>query len=597
MVFEEDMDVKTLRAALFPVQFDDVKLDAELCREALFSSFSPLCELEEKEGEHTEEQMQATLEWLIRFKKFMRHPQVSSMATPVEVDQSRDLVAYVQTGQWGAAGSLAGSGCCSRVEGDVVEVGVWRGGMSAWMKGLLKFEHSDESRRLFMYDAFGPFPRPRAHRRDVKSFAAISRLFNDDPPTVRGVKALFRKFGLLDERVSFVKGDVADTLKADACFRRHAASGIALLRMDTDCYESTLRILRQLYPFVSKGGVVIVDDYLNSLVGCRDAVDQFRAEHAISDEIFGLDSPNAVYWFKSAPRTPHSPRRGEALFLTLWTMLLYASLQKTIFDSTDAYNSSQIVNYLLNRSALGAQPCSYSGGDLVKNEFPWSVELQRNWRAIRKEFDEYARSHRVPHHCEVNPTVALGEQDETKWKTAYLRLFEQDSLVAAESFPKTMALLDSFRCVLATFSVLMPGAVVPPHTGLYKGVLRYHLCLKTPPVEEEEEKGSSRCFLRVWNGEQPPAKLEFRLEEGEHLVFDDTFVHAAANESTRGDRVVLLLDFERDFSTMPLSRCLHDYYLLCMKQRRELADHLGCSNNAHQENASTEEGGRSGGAQ
>jgi Macrocin-O-methyltransferase (TylF) len=93
---------------------------------------------------------------------------------------------------------------------------------------------------------------------------------------------------LLDDQVKFLKGWFRDTLATAP------VNQLALLRADGDLYESTRDSLVNLYPKVSQGGYVIIDDY-NSWKGCRSAVDEYRKEHGITDEVRQIDA-HAVFW-------------------------------------------------------------------------------------------------------------------------------------------------------------------------------------------------------------------------------------------------------------------------------------------------------------
>lgn len=104
------------------------------------------------------------------------------------------------------------------------------------------------------------------------------------------VEANFRRYGLLDGQVRFLKGWFADTLPGAPIER------LAILRLDGDMYSSTIQTLDALYAKVSPGGYVIVDDYI--LAGCRKAVDDFRERHAIADELVDVDGA-AVFWRKT----------------------------------------------------------------------------------------------------------------------------------------------------------------------------------------------------------------------------------------------------------------------------------------------------------
>ena len=85
---------------------------------------------------------------------------------------------------------------------------------------------------------------------------------------------------------------------------------------------------------------------------------------------------------------------------------------------------------------------------------------------------------------------------------------------------------------MAFFSILEPHTRLTPHRGPYKGVLRYHLGLIIPEPKEQ-------CGLKVDD-------KVYHWEAGKSLIFDDTFIHEAWNDSNE-KRVVLFIDFKRDF--------------------------------------------------
>ena len=94
--------------------------------------------------------------------------------------------------------------------------------------------------------------------------------------------------GLLDDRVLFLKGFFAETLPAAPVQK------IALLRLDGDLYASTVDALVALYPKLQRGGFCIVDDYYQ-FEECRQAIDEYRDEHGIDDELVRIDNCS-VYW-------------------------------------------------------------------------------------------------------------------------------------------------------------------------------------------------------------------------------------------------------------------------------------------------------------
>jgi len=175
-----------------------------------------------------------------------------------------------------------------QVPGDFLETGVWRGGASIFMKGVLA-AHGDETRCVWLADSFRGLPAPDAERYPADrgwtlhqhSELAVSR---------ERVAANFRSYGLLDERVRFLEGWFKDTLPTAPIER------LAVLRLDGDLYESTIQALDSLYGKLSPGGFVIIDDY--SIAPCAKAVHDFRAAQAIAEPIIDIDG-TGIYWRKS----------------------------------------------------------------------------------------------------------------------------------------------------------------------------------------------------------------------------------------------------------------------------------------------------------
>jgi len=173
------------------------------------------------------------------------------------------------------------------VEGDFIETGVWRGGACIFMRAALA-AYGITDRRVFVADSFEGLPEPDTHRcpadRDsffhTISFLAVSR---------EDVERNFEKYGLLDDRVVFLKGWFKDTLPSAPIEK------LALLRLDGDMYESTMDALGSLYPKLSPGGFCIIDDFF--LGRCRLAVEEYRAAQGIDAEMRVIDTCSA-YWRK-----------------------------------------------------------------------------------------------------------------------------------------------------------------------------------------------------------------------------------------------------------------------------------------------------------
>lgn len=172
------------------------------------------------------------------------------------------------------------------VPGDFVETGVWRGGSCIFMRALLS-QHSISDRAVWCCDSFEGMP---VIGNKDKSFDSTNELNSHDylSVTLEQVQANFRRFGLLDDRVKFLKGWFSDTLPTAPIDR------ISLLILDGDYYESTKDALTYLYPKMSPGGVVIIDEY-QGWIGCRTAVDEYREQHGIHADLQKIHM-NAVYW-------------------------------------------------------------------------------------------------------------------------------------------------------------------------------------------------------------------------------------------------------------------------------------------------------------
>jgi O-methyltransferase len=175
------------------------------------------------------------------------------------------------------------------VPGDFIETGVWKGGACIFMRAILA-AHQVTDRKVFVADSFQGLPEPdeethpadRGDRHHTQSsWLAISQ---------ESVEANCRKYGLLDDQVVFLKGWFKDTLPTAPI------ETLAVLRIDGDMYASTMDPLESLYPKLSNGGFLIIDDYY-ALPACQSAVTDYRARHGINTEIVKVDWAGA-YWRK-----------------------------------------------------------------------------------------------------------------------------------------------------------------------------------------------------------------------------------------------------------------------------------------------------------
>lgn len=167
----------------------------------------------------------------------------------------------------------------SSIPGAIVECGVWRGG-SCMMSALALQALNDTSRELWLYDTYEGMSAPSEHDTDWRGVRATELLergvTNKETSvwclaTLEDVQTNLARTGYPRDRVHFVKGMVEDTIPTQA------PAQIAILRLDTDFYESTAHELRHLYPRIAPGGVLIIDDY-GHWAGARKATDEFFEE-------------------------------------------------------------------------------------------------------------------------------------------------------------------------------------------------------------------------------------------------------------------------------------------------------------------------------
>jgi len=180
-----------------------------------------------------------------------------------------------------------------QVPGDFIETGVWRGGATIFMRGVLK-AYDINDRHVWVADSFEGLPKPDADRFPAEARAHGSQVMTDVMKHLavgeEEVKQNFKAFGLLDERVCFLKGWFKDTLPTAPI------SNLAVMRLDGDYYESTLDSLTNLYDKLSVGGYVIIDDYgEDTWTYCRKAVDEFREARGIRESLIRVD-PSCYYW-------------------------------------------------------------------------------------------------------------------------------------------------------------------------------------------------------------------------------------------------------------------------------------------------------------
>jgi O-methyltransferase len=223
------------------------------------------------------------------------HPGGSDRFVPSDRAEGRDWPRYAHT-MAGAARlnnlkDLVLKTIKEKIPGHYIETGVWRGGCRILMKGIISV-CQENARKVYVADSFEGLPPPKA---DIFPADLGDNLFQykELAISIDQVKANFAKYDLLDSNVVFVNGFFDITLP------KLKAGPFALIRLDGDLYESTIVALENLYPKLTSGGFVIIDDY--GLPGCQKAVDDFREQHKIKAPMARTDW-TGVWWRKPKSR-------------------------------------------------------------------------------------------------------------------------------------------------------------------------------------------------------------------------------------------------------------------------------------------------------
>jgi O-methyltransferase len=177
------------------------------------------------------------------------------------------------------------------VDGDLIETGVWRGGASIFMRGVLA--SLDADRDLWVADSFEGLPKSKPEEYPADADSDEHFVFDYLSVSEDRVRAAFERYGLLGDKIRFLKGWFSDSLPPLKGTRQWS-----LLRLDGDMYESTIVALDSLYPDLSPGGFVVIDDY-GAIPQCREAVSDFRRANGIEDPIEMIDWTGAS-WRRSA---------------------------------------------------------------------------------------------------------------------------------------------------------------------------------------------------------------------------------------------------------------------------------------------------------
>ena len=178
----------------------------------------------------------------------------------------------------------------NKIEGDLVECGVWKGGSSMLMALLLK-RYGIVDKKIYLYDTFEGMSEPSSVDKTINGVNAATLLGNERKEKessvwcyspIEEVKSLLFSTGYPQENLIFVKGKVEDTLL------EHVPGRISVLRLDTDWYESTKIELQILYPLLSEKGVLIIDDF-GHWEGAKKAVTEYFMQNCNHQFLHRID--------------------------------------------------------------------------------------------------------------------------------------------------------------------------------------------------------------------------------------------------------------------------------------------------------------------
>jgi O-methyltransferase len=209
----------------------------------------------------------------------------------------------------------------NNVPGDFIETGAWRGGACMLAKAV--YDDLGSSKKIYIADSFEGLPPPNVDKYEYDK-GDTHYLDKNMVSSYEKVIENFKRFGLMDERVIFLKGWFKDTLP-------NAPIGkISILRMDGDMYESTMDALENLYPKLSIGGYCVIDDFYHK--SCRMAIRNFRAANGITETIMKVDKDprNEIhFWVKEreiGPLNKNYPVSGlRKILINVKDAFLYTS--------------------------------------------------------------------------------------------------------------------------------------------------------------------------------------------------------------------------------------------------------------------------------
>ena len=165
----------------------------------------------------------------------------------------------------------------NKIEGAFVECGVWRGGNAIIAASIFKLYGVDKE--IYLFDTFSGMVEPSSDDIEItNNMPAMKEYLKGKKDNINewcyasldDVKQGLKTNGLLNDNIKFIVGDVCETLNK----LENLPNKVAVLRLDTDWYESTKQELEVLYPLLEIGGVLMIDDY-GHWAGAKKATDEY----------------------------------------------------------------------------------------------------------------------------------------------------------------------------------------------------------------------------------------------------------------------------------------------------------------------------------
>lgn len=180
------------------------------------------------------------------------------------------------------------------IPGDVVELGVFKGGSLIQWATFRELLENENSRKIIGFDMFGEFPNADKVDSDKEFIDSWNELFKEEFITREEIYDSLKLKGI--GNVELIKGDIHDTLPEYISENGHRR--IALLHIDTDVYEPSKLGLELLYDLVVPNGVIVLDDY-STIEGETLAVDEFFSDKKHSFKKFSFSHSKPVYMIKN----------------------------------------------------------------------------------------------------------------------------------------------------------------------------------------------------------------------------------------------------------------------------------------------------------